>query len=264
VTGVRPAVVLVHGLWMTPLCWENWVSRYTDAGHRVLAPAWPGLDAPVEQLRLDATSYERLGITEIADSYDRVVRGLDAPPILVGHSFGGAVVQILLDRGLGAAGVAIHSAPTRGVLALAPSTLRSAWPVLRNPANNHRAVMLTPRQFRYGFTNTLPAPQSQRVYERYAVPGPGRVLFQGAFANANRRSPLRIDYSRRLRAPLLFVAGGADHIVPASVNRANHRLYRSAAYREFPGRSHYTLGQDGWEDVADFALDWARDAAGST
>jgi pimeloyl-ACP methyl ester carboxylesterase len=261
VTSARPAIVLVHGLWMTPLSWEHWIARYEAAGYQVHAPAWPGLDGSVEDLRRDTAPYARLGITEIVDHYDRIIRALDAPPIIMGHSFGGAFVEVLLDRGLGAAGIAIDAAPTRGVLKLPLATLRSASPVLRNPVNYRKAVMLTPKQFHYAFTNTLSEQESLRVYERYAVPGPGRVLFQGALANTNRRSPLRIEYDRRDRAPLLFIGGGVDHTVPASVNRANHKLYgRSAAivaYREFPGRSHYTLGQDGWEEVADYALDWA-------
>ena len=260
-TSPRPAIVLVHGLWMTPLSWENWITRYEAAGYQVHAPAWPGLHGSVEVLRRDTAPYARLGITEIVDHYDRIIRALDAPPIIMGHSFGGAFVQVLLDRGLGAAGVAIDAAPTKGVLKLPPATLRSASPVLRNPANYRKAVMLTPKQFHYGFTNTLSERESLPVYERYAVPGPGKVLFQGALANTSRRSPLRIDYGRRDRAPLLLIGGGVDHTVPASVNRANHKLYRKSAaivaYREFPGRSHYTLGQDGWEDVADYALDWA-------
>lgn len=179
----------------------------------------------------------------------------------MGHPFGGLFTQVLLSRGLGAAGVGIDSAPAKGILSLPLSTLRSAWPVLHNPANVHHAVALTPEQFHYAFTNTLSAEESLAVFKRYAIPGPGHVLFEGALANVNPHSAFAVDFKQTDRAPLLFIAGGADHIVPASANRANVKHYRTSpaisAYREFPGRSHYTLGQDGWEEVADFALDWA-------
>ena len=179
----------------------------------------------------------------------------------MGHSFGGAFTQILLDRGLGAAGVAIDSAPVKGLLALPFSSLKSGFPVLKNPANTHKAVMLTPEEFHYAFTNTLSEEESAAVYERYAVPGPGRVLFQGALANFNPRAATKVDFGNDDRAPLLIVAGGEDHVSPDAINRATARHQGKSkaitAYKEFPGRSHYTLGQAGWEEVADYALDWA-------
>jgi pimeloyl-ACP methyl ester carboxylesterase len=254
-------VVLIHGLWMTPLSWEHWIERYSRRGYRVLAPAWPGIEGDIETVRRDPSAYERLGVTEIADHYDRTIRRLDRPPIIMGHSFGGLITQILLDRGLGAAGVAIDPAPIRGILALPLSAIRVAWAALRNPANNHRSVALTPQQFHYAFTNTLSDRESTPVFERYAVPGPGRPLFQAAFANFTPRAATRVNVRNSDRAPLLLIAGGRDHTVPASVTRSNFRLYRHSKaiteYQEFPERSHFTLGEDGWEEVADYALNWA-------
>jgi pimeloyl-ACP methyl ester carboxylesterase len=219
------------------------------------------MEGDVETLRRDTSGYERLHAREIVDHYQAVIRGLDRPPIVMGHSFGGAFVQLLLDRGLGAAGVAVDSAPTKGVLQLPLSTIRSALPILRNPFNRNNAVPLTPKQFRYAFGNTLSEEKSLDAFQELAVPGVANVLFAGALANVNPRSPFRVDYGRADRAPLLFVAGGADHIVPASVNRANVEKYSQSpavvGYHEFPGRSHFTVGEDGWEQVADFALDWA-------
>jgi pimeloyl-ACP methyl ester carboxylesterase len=260
-TSSPNTIVLIHGLWMTPLCWERWLPRYEQRGYQVLAPAWPGMDGDIDALRKDTSGIDRLTAGEVIDSYDRIIRALPAPPIIMGHSFGGLFTQVLLSRGLGAAGVAIDSAPSKGILSLPLSTLRSAWPILHNPANANHAVALTPEQFHYAFTNTLNADESQKVYKRYAIPGPGHVLWEGALANVNPHSAFAVDYKKADRAPLLFIAGGADHVVPASANRANVKHYHKSgaitAYREFPGRSHYTLGQDGWEEVADFALDWA-------
>ncbi len=260
-------IVLIHGLWMTPLSWERWVERYSARGYRVLAPAWPGLEGDIEQIREDPSAIERLGIEEIVDHYDAVIRALPAPPVIMGHSFGGAFTEILLDRGLGAAGVAIDAAAVKGITKLPFSTLRSAFPVLENPFNAHRAVALTFGEFQYAFANTLPEEQAREAYDRYAVPGPGRVLFQGALANFNPHTPIRVDFANDERAPLLLIAGGEDHIVPAVVDATAAKHYRKSKavteYKEFPGRSHFTIGQDGWEDVADYALEWAAEHARS-
>jgi pimeloyl-ACP methyl ester carboxylesterase len=267
-TAKPDTIVLIHGLWMTPLSWERWVERYSQRGYTVLAPAWPGMDGDIDELRRDPSAIEHLGVEEIVDHYDGILRGLDDPPIIMGHSFGGAFTQILLDRGLGAAGVAIDSAPVKGILALPFSALKSSFPALKNPANSHRSVMLTPGEFHYAFTNTLSEEESLAVYERYAVPGPGRVLFQAGLANFNPHAATRVHFRNDERAPLLIIAGGADHVSPDAVNRATAKLQSKSAaiteYKEFPGRSHYTLGQEGWEEVADYALDWAAAHATTT
>jgi pimeloyl-ACP methyl ester carboxylesterase len=260
----RPdTVVLVHGLWMTPRSWEHWVEYYEGKGFKVLTPGYPGFDIEVEALRENPDVIAKLGVRETVDHLASVIETVETAPIIMGHSFGGTVVQILLDRGLGSVGVAIDSAAVKGVLPLPLSTLRSAWPVLGNPANKNKAISLTPQQFHYAITNTLTESQSAAHYERYAVPGSARVLFQGAFANFNPRAATRINFRNRRRAPLLFIAGQADHIVPPKVNKANWRLYRKSPavtdYQEFPGRSHFIIGQDGWQEVADYALNWAEE-----
>jgi pimeloyl-ACP methyl ester carboxylesterase len=258
-------IVLIHGLWMTPRSWEHWVERYTAAGYRVIAPAWPGLEGEVDALRADPTPLTRLDVTTIVDHYERIIRDLPRPPMIIGHSFGGTFAQLLLDRGLGAAGVAIASSTVRGVRRLPLSTLRVTAPVLRNPTNRRKAVPLTLAQFHYAFCNTMTRAESREVYDRYHVPAAANVLFQGAFANLTPKSPLRVDFANVNRAPLLFMAGGEDHVIPAAVNRENARRYRRTsaltAYREFPDRSHFTVGQPGWEEVADYALHWALNPA---
>jgi pimeloyl-ACP methyl ester carboxylesterase len=265
--STKPPIVLIHGLWMNAVSWEGWVERYTTRGYAVIASSWPGMEGSVDELRADTSSFDALSIEEIIAHYEAIIRALDVPPIIMGHSFGGVFTQILLDHGLGAAGVAIDSGPVKGMLALPASTLRSGFPVLKNPGNRHRAVALTPKEFHYSFANTLDDEASRETYDRYAVPGPGGVLFQGALANFSSHAATGVDFGNDERAPLLFIAGGADHVAPAKLNAANAKHYRKSsaitAYREFPGRSHFTVGQEGWEEVADYALAWAENPTAS-
>lgn len=261
---VPTTVVLVHGLWMTPRSWENWVPYLEQQGYRVLTPGYPGFEVEVEALRADPTSIADADITETLDHLAGVVQSLDEPPIIIGHSFGGTLTQLLLARGCGAAGVVIDSAPTEGVYVNPPSQLKSLFPVLKNPANRHRAAGFTPEQFHYAFTNTLSREESDAVYDRYHIPAPGRwVWAYGLVANYKPgHQETWVDYADDDRAPLLFIAGGEDHIMPAAVNRANAKKYAGSAavtdYHEFAGRSHWTCAEPGWEEVADHALQWAR------
>ena len=258
----RPdTVVLIHGLWMTALSWEHWVKRFSDKGYRVIARSWPGLEGDIDELRRDPTPIATLGVTEAVNHYEQIIRGLDRPPIIMGHSFGGLMTQILLDRGLGAAGVAIATAAVKGIMFLPFSTIKVVLPALSNPLNNHRAVPLTPEQFHYAFTNHLSEEASLEVYNRYAVPGPDHMLFQAGFANFNPHAATAVNLQNDTRAPLLLIAGGKDHVSPMSVVEANLKLYQQSKaiteYKAYPERTHYTLGQEGWEEVADYALEWA-------
>jgi pimeloyl-ACP methyl ester carboxylesterase len=266
-TGSPPdTVVLVHGLWMTPRSWEKWIARYEQRGFKVIAPAYPGLEVEVEALREDPSPIERASIPATVEHLEGIIGALDSPPILMGHSFGGAIVQVLLDHGHGVAGVAIDSVPTEGVRTLPLSQAKASFPVLSNPANRHKAVGLTPEQFHYAFTNTMSEEESLAVYERYHVPAPGSWVWGGVLANITPgHQDTWVDYKNGDRAPLLFIAGGEDNIMPAAVNKANFNKYAKSTahtdYKEFPGRSHYTVGQDGWEEVADHALEWAVEHA---
>ncbi|VWB08845.1 alpha/beta hydrolase [Burkholderia lata] len=258
-------VVLIHGLWMTPLSWEHWVTRYEQRGMRVITPGYPGVQpgtAGVEALRRDPSPLVNLGVREIFDHLARTIAALDTKPIIMGHSFGGAFVQLLLDAGYGSAGVSIDGAAVKGVWALPFSEIKATFPVLRNPANLHRAVPITEKEFHYAFTNNLSLEESKRVYDRYAVPVSGRILFQGGFANVTPNATTSYNFANDDRAPLLFIAGGNDNILPPAVQRENFERNAkgsraNSAYKLFDGRSHYTCGEKGWEEVADFALDWA-------
>lgn len=263
--GAPDTIVLIHGFWVTPRSWERWIPYYEAKGYRVLAPAYPGLEVEVEALNRDPSPIERLTAPQIIDSLTNVVRGLDAPPILMGHSAGGAFVQVLLDRGLGAAGVAIDSAPTEGVLVSPLSQIRSLFPVLKNPANRHRAVGLTFEQWQYAFTNTVSEAESRALYERYHVPASGAIVWGEVLANFTPGpQDIHVDYNNDARAPLLFVSGAEDHLMPPAVQRSNADHYKSNTVTEmkvFEGRGHLMPALPGWEEVADYALDWARYAA---
>jgi pimeloyl-ACP methyl ester carboxylesterase len=262
-TSGKPTIVLIHGLWLTPRSWEEWMDRYQKAGYNVIAPSWPGLEGEVEAIRKDPSPLKRLKLKTVVDHYERIIRKLDAPPIIMGHSFGGLITQMLIDRGLGSAGVAIDSAQTAGVPVLPFSTLRVGFPILGNPFSYSRATSLSPSQFNYAFTNELSPPESKKVYDRYSIPAANSILWDAALALLNPNGSSKVNYANSNRAPLLFIAGGNDHIVPPAINKSNVRKYvkKSSAvtdYREFPNRTHHTVGQKGWEEVADFAIQWAN------
>ena len=255
-------IVLVHGLWMTPLSWEYWAHHYTERGYSVYAPSWPGMERDVRALRRAPETYANIGFKQIVDHYEKLVIDLESAPILIGHSFGGLVVQALLDRGLGSCGVAIASAPIKGIWTLPYSTMRVVTPQLLK-INGHHCLPLTPAQFHYAFMNTSTREESFRVYQRYAVPGPDRVLFQTELANFNPFAETAVNVRRNNRAPLLMVAGRQDHVIPPRIVKANVRAYRHSTavtdYKEFADRTHFIIGQSGWEEVANYALDWTRD-----
>ena len=259
-------IVLIHGLWVTPRSWEKWVEHYESKGYRVLAPAYPGLEVEVEALREDPSPIEALRVPAIVEHLENIVGELDSPPIIMGHSMSGLLTQILLDHGYGAAGVAIDSVPAEGIKVVPVSQIRSVFPILRNPANRMKAVGFTPEQFHYAFANTLSEEESQEVYYRYHIPAPGRLVWGGVLANFTPgHQDTYVDFRNEDRAPLLFIAGEEDNLMPPAVNESNVKHYRHTKsvtdYKEFPGRSHYIVGQEGWEEVADYALEWAVENA---
>jgi len=252
-------IVLVPSLWMTALCWEHWVKHYSDKGYCVVARSWPGIEGDIEQLRRDPSSFAALGLTEVVDHYEQIIRELETPPIIIGHGFGGLVTQILLDRGWGAAGVAVAPAPVKGVRRLPLSSFKIALSALGNRFNKRETTSLSPKQFHETFANTLTEAQSRSAFTRYALPGPNRVLLQTMLANFTRRAATTVNVRNDTRAPLLLVAGGKDLIARPSLVKANFDLYRQSTaetdYKEFPNEAHFTLLRE--TKTADYVLGWA-------
>jgi alpha-beta hydrolase superfamily lysophospholipase len=252
-------IVLVPSLWMTALCWEHWVKHYSDKGYCVVARSWPGMEGDIEQLRRDPSSFASLGLEDVVDHYEQIIRELETPPIIIGHGFGGLVTQILLDRGWGAAGVAIASAPVKGIARLPLLMLKLAFSALGNSFNSHETTSLTPKQFHRAFANSLTETESLDAFKRYIVPAPNRVLLQTAFANFTRHTASSVNFRNDTRAPLLLVASGKDRVAPSSMVKANFDLYQESTaetdYKEFPNEAHFTLLRE--TKTADYALGWA-------
>jgi pimeloyl-ACP methyl ester carboxylesterase len=261
-------LILIHGAWLSARSWENFSDYFGMRGFAVSAPEWPRKRGDVEELRADAERLAGLGLREIVDHYDALIRELQEPPVLVGHSFGGLIVELLLDRGLGRAGVAISPAPPKGILKLPFSTLKAGAPALAHPSKRHGVVTLTLEQFTYGFVNTFSPEEAAAAYERYAVPETGKIFYEAGFANFHLHPPTELEFKNRERAPLLIVGAGKDHTVPASVSRAQYKKYeRSPArteYLEFGGRPHLVMGADGWVEVAASIDSWLDGVLGAS
>jgi pimeloyl-ACP methyl ester carboxylesterase len=262
-TPTGTPVVFVHGLWLHASSWAPWGETFQAAGYTPVAPGWPGTPGTVEEARAQPELVAGKGINDIVAHYAQIIGGLDTKPIVIGHSFGGLIAQRLLTQELAAAAVAIDAAPIKGVIYLPPSALRVASIVLRNPANRNRAVSLTPQQFRYGFANTLSAEEAIELYERWTIPSPGKPLFEAASANLVPRSPAKVDTRSATRGPLLLIAGGKDHTVPAAITRSTRKQYHKSPavtdYREFPDRGHSLTIDSGWTEIADAALNWLKE-----
>jgi len=248
-------VVFIHGMFMTPLCWREWITHFEACGMKAIAPPWPmHEEAPRPQrVRHPDSQLGTLQLGAVVDAIAEVVEAQKSPPALVGHSMGGLVVQLLLQRGLGKCGVAIDSAPPKGVISLKWSFLKSNWGVVSPFVEAKVPYLPTVEEFRYAFAHNLSLEDAERVYEKYVVPE-SRLVGRGPTSAA-----AKIDF-KKPHAPLLFIAGELDHIIPASLNRSNHAKYAPESgvteFKEFPGRTHYTLGQEGWEDVAEAALEF--------
>lgn len=246
-------IVLIHGMFMTPLCWEKWIPYYEAKGYKVFAPAWPGRDKSVEELRKahpDPT-LAKLKLGQIVDSLEDFIKNLEEKPAMIGHSMGGLVVQLLLQRDVAVGGIAIDPAPPSSVFTTAPSFLKANLPAI-NPFLLSQPVQMSFEQFQYAFVNTLPLDEQRAAYDRYVVPESRGVPTSSLGAAG------KVDF-KKPRRPLLITAGQNDHIIPASLNRANYKKYQLPSvtdFKEFTGRDHFLIGSRGWEEVADYCLEW--------
>jgi pimeloyl-ACP methyl ester carboxylesterase len=260
-SGLTP-VVFIHGLWLLPSSWDRWAALFEEAGFSALAPGWPDDPETVAEANAHPEVFANKTVGQVADHFDAVVRGLKKKPVVIGHSFGGLLTQIIAGRGLSAASVAIDPAPFRGVLPLPISALKSAFPVLGNPANRGRAVPLTYAQFRYGFANAVTEEEARQLYAEFAVPAPGAPLFQAAFANINPNTEAKVDTRNPARGPLLVVSGEKDHTVPWAIASASYKRQKKnpgvTEIVEMKNRGHALVIDSGWREVAETALAFVK------
>lgn len=258
----RTAVVFVHGLWLLPSSWDRWAAFFEEDDFVALTPGWPDDPLTVQQANAHPEVFASKSIGDVAAHYESIITQLDHTPVIIGHSFGGLITQILAGRGLSAAAVAIDPAPFRGVLPLPISALRAAGPVLRNPTNRHKAIPLTYEQFRYAFANAVGEEEAKALYEEFAVPAPGEPLFQAAASNLNPWTEAKVDTENPHRGPLLIISGEHDHTVPRALTDAAYKLQsRNDGVTEFvemPGRGHALTIDHGWREVAETARVFVR------
>ena len=256
----KTPLMLIHGAWLSARSWENYETYFGQRGFAVTAPEWPRKHGDVEDMRATADDSAGLGVKEIVDHYEGLIRELDQPPVLLGHSYGGLFVELLLDRGLGRAGVAMSPAPPKGILKLPFSTLKAGSPALAHPSKWHGVVTLTLEEFTFGFVNTFNPEAAKAAYDRYAVPETGQIFYEAGFANFHLHPPTEVHFKLADRAPLLLVGADADNTVPASLTRAQHKKYEKSPaktdYLEFEGRPHLHMAADDWQEVAEAIDSW--------
>ncbi|MCW3119648.1 MAG: alpha/beta hydrolase [Chitinophagaceae bacterium] len=254
----KRSIVFIHGLWMHTGSWQTWMNFFNQHGYQTLNPPWPGDSPTVAECRANPLPIANRGVTEIADSYAAVIATLSAPPIVIGHSFGGLLAQVLMGRGIAAAGIAIDPAPIKGVWQLPLSALKASLPVLGNPFNLKKAKSLSFHQFRYGFANAIPEQEARELYEKWTIPAPCRPLFQAATASF-AGSETAVNTKNTTRGPLLITGGEKDHIAPPILGKASLKKYNSTVITEFKlfkDRGHSLIIDHGWREVANYSLEW--------
>jgi len=267
-TASSTPVVFIHGLWLHATSWNRWLDLYRDAGYEPIAPGWPGEPETVQAARESPNLVANTSIDDAAAHFAEIISALDAKPIIIGHSFGGLLAEKLVGQDLAAAAVAIDPAQVKGVLPLPLAQIRAALPVLGNPANLHKAISLTAKQFRFGFGNELTAEESDNLYEQWSIPAPARPLFQAAVANFVLHSEAKVNTANQTRGPLLLISGKQDHTVPDVTTRSTLKQYRASTavteLRQFEGRGHSLTIDSGWREVADATLEWLQAKTGQS
>ncbi|WYZ43964.1 hypothetical protein EsH8_VII_000400 [Colletotrichum jinshuiense] len=258
---IKPPILLIHGLWMTPMCWEYWIPFFEKKGFEVHAPGWPGVDGRThEEIRADPEPVALYRIEDIVDYYEAIIKKLPEPPIIISHSFGGLFAQILLSRGLGAAGIAVCPAQPANIITIPLTTIRAAFPILARPLHATSPIPISESHFHYCFGNLLTEKESKRMWERYCIPADSRVLWQLATnVMSGQAAPNHVQFDKHDRAPLLLVGAERDHIVPPKTVKKEFKAYNGPAvvkYKEFEGRSHGLLFQKGWEEVASYITEF--------
>jgi pimeloyl-ACP methyl ester carboxylesterase len=261
-TAAARPVVFIHGLWIHSKAWQPWIELYRSEGYDPLAPGWPGDSADVESTRSNPAALANKGLDDITAGYAEIIDNLSVPPIVVGHSFGGLVAQRLLADERALAAVAIDPGQIKGVKPVPFAQIRSGFAVLSKPGNRKRAVSLSRKQFRYGFGNALSQAESDELFAKWTIPGPGKPLFEASTANFKKHSPAGVNTRRTDRGPLLIIGGGRDHTVPQVVAKAAYKLYSKSDattdYLAFPDRGHSLVFDHGWRAIADATLAWLR------
>ncbi|WP_040809895.1 alpha/beta hydrolase [Nocardia concava] len=256
-------VLFIHGLWLHATSWGPWLDHFRAAGYAPIAPGWPNEPDTVAAARAHPEAVADIGIDDAAAHFASIIQTLPSPPIIIGHSFGGLLTEKLMGQNLGIAGVAIDPAQIKGVLPLPLAQLRAGLPALGNPANLHKAVSLTEKEFRFGFGNAVSEQESAELFERWTIPSPARPLFQAAAANFVLHSEAKVDTANSNRGPLLLISGLEDHTVPDVVTRSTLKQYRDSTavteLKQFEGRGHSLTVDSGWKDVADAVLAWLAD-----
>lgn len=259
-TESKCPVVFIHGLWLHASSWQPWIEHFERAGFDAVAPGWPGEPDTVVQARLHPDEVAGHGIDDVVAHYAEVIAKLPAKPVLIGHSFGGMIAEKLLGMGQATAAVAIDAAQIKGVLPLPLSSLHATMPVFKNLANKHHAVMLSAKQFRYGFGNAISQEESDALFEEWVIPSPGKPLFEAAAANFTLHSPAAVNTKNEDRGPLLLIMGGRDHTVPEAITKSTLKQYRHShavtELLEFEDRGHSLTVDNGWREVADGVLNW--------